>query len=72
MQHTTFFAEPVQFHPPELTGTFYDYLGVDRLATTESIKRAFVKLLLTTHPDKNPDIKEKATFLFQQLLEAYE
>ena len=32
---------------------FYSQLGVERSATTREIRRAFKKLALTEHPDKN-------------------
>lgn len=32
---------------------FYGLLGVERGATTQEIRRAFKKLALTKHPDKN-------------------
>lgn len=33
---------------------YYNLLGVNREATTREIRRAFKKLALTMHPDKNP------------------
>lgn len=33
---------------------YYNLLGVSREATTREIRRAFKKLVLTMHPDKNP------------------
>ncbi len=33
---------------------YYKLLGVNREATTREIRRAFKKLALTMHPDKNP------------------
>jgi len=33
---------------------YYDLLGISREATTREIRRAFKKLALTMHPDKNP------------------
>lgn len=33
---------------------FYLLLGVERSATTKEIRKAFKKLAITKHPDKNP------------------
>ena len=68
----TFHLEPVFWWPQTLTGTYYDWLRVDRLATAEEIRSAFRKLSVALHPDKNQTNAEKATKLFQQILEAYE
>ncbi len=58
--------------PNRLTGTFYEYLGVNQDATQAEIKAAYKKLSIQLHPDKNQWAKEKATELFQQVVEAYE
>ena len=49
----------------------YDILGVAKTATAEEIKKAYRKLALLKHPDKNPD-DEKAAENFQQLSKAYQ
>ena len=76
MQHrtvqVTFQPEPVMSWPTSLGGTYFDYLGLDRTATTEEIKSAYRNLSITLHPDKNPTHVAKATSLFRQLREAYE
>ena len=38
---------------------YYDLLGIDRQATTRDIRKAFKKLAISLHPDKN-----KVTFYF--------
>ena len=76
MQHriieVTFHPEPVMSWPMSLTGTYFEYLGLDRTATTDEIKTAYRNLSVLLHPDKNPTYVEKATTLFKQIREAYE
>ena len=47
-------------------------LGVSKTATDEEIKKAYRKLALKWHPDKNQDKKEEATEKFKLICEAYE
>lgn len=49
----------------------YETLGVDKNATQEEIKKAYRKLAMTYHPDRNPGDKE-AEAKFKQVQEAYE
>ncbi|XP_034717407.1 dnaJ homolog subfamily B member 6b isoform X8 [Etheostoma cragini] len=51
---------------------YYQTLGVQKNATQEDIKKAYRKLALRWHPDKNPDNKEEAEKRFKELSEAYE
>lgn len=50
---------------------YYEVLGVDKSADEGSIKKAYRKLAMQYHPDKNPDNKE-AEEKFKEASEAYE
>jgi DnaJ-class molecular chaperone len=52
--------------------SFYSLLGVDRSADTKTIRKAYLKLSLQYHPDKNPDNPEAAKAQFIKIGEAYE
>ena len=51
--------------------TYYDALGVKPTASELEIKKAYRKLAITTHPDKNPG-DETAHVRFQAIGEAYQ
>ncbi len=50
---------------------YYEVLGVDRNADSEEIKKAYRKLALKFHPDRNPNDKSSEE-KFKELGEAYE
>jgi molecular chaperone DnaJ len=54
-----------------LTKDYYEILGVQKNATESEIKKAYRKLALQYHPDRNPDDKE-AEEKFREVSEAYE
>ncbi|XP_009360411.2 dnaJ homolog subfamily B member 4 [Pyrus x bretschneideri] len=51
---------------------FYNVLRVNRNATQEDLKKAYKKLAMRWHPDKNPVDNEEAEAKFKQVCQAYD
>src|SRR5512139_2010075 len=50
---------------------YYEVLGVNKDASEEDLKKAYRKLAMKYHPDRNPDAKD-AEEKFKEAKEAYE
>ncbi|MCO4757530.1 MAG: DnaJ domain-containing protein, partial [Oceanospirillaceae bacterium] len=50
---------------------YYEVLGVDKNASDRDIKKAFRRMAMKYHPDRNPDDKESEEN-FKEVNEAYE
>jgi len=51
---------------------YYEVLGVARSAGEDEIKKAFRKLAIKYHPDKNPENRAEAEEKFKEVAEAYD
>ncbi len=59
---------PAEHRPPTMPD-YYALLGVEKGASDEQIKKAYRKMAIKWHPDKNPDNKEGAERKFKQIAE---
>lgn len=50
---------------------FYQILGVSKTASEQDIKKAYRKLAMEHHPDRNPDNQKEAEERFKDISEAY-
>jgi len=51
---------------------YYNLLGLNRGSSQEEIKKAYRKMALKHHPDRNPTDKEKNEKIFKDITEAYD
>lgn len=51
---------------------YYKVLEITKTAPSGDIKKAYRRLALKWHPDKNPDNEDEATKKFKEISEAYE
>jgi DnaJ-domain-containing protein 1 len=65
--------EPKKDEPKkdELKKDYYKILGISKDATPDDIKKAYRKMAVEVHPDKNPDNIEESTEEFKIVSEAY-
>ena len=76
-------ARPLCAHPtisrarlvrrlPPRRSSFYDRLGVPKDADADALKKAYRKMAIKWHPDKNPSDRAHAEKKFKEVAEAYE
>ncbi len=57
--------------PANRNKNYYDILGVPEKASADDIKKAYRKLAVKYHPDKNPANPKEAEVKFKEISEAY-
>uniref|UniRef100_A0A7S0SDL4 J domain-containing protein n=1 Tax=Mantoniella antarctica TaxID=81844 RepID=A0A7S0SDL4_9CHLO len=57
---------------PDDSRSYYDVLGLRKDCSETEVKKAYRKLAIKWHPDKNPTNQEEATTQFNRIAEAYE
>ncbi|OQR66408.1 dnaJsubfamily B member 2-like, partial [Tropilaelaps mercedesae] len=57
---------------PQEAKNLYLELGLESTATLEEIRKAYRRLALRWHPDKNPKYKQEAERRFRAITSAYE
>ena len=50
---------------------FYDLLGINKNANPQEIKKAYKKMALKHHPDRNPNNREESEAKFKEIGRAY-
>ena len=65
------FILPILSKKSDDENDYYKILGVKKEATDAEIKKAYRKLALKWHPDKNPNNREEAEEKFKKINEAY-
>lgn len=55
-----------------MPGDYYAVLGLQKGASADEVKKAYRKMAMKWHPDKNTDKKEEAERRFKQIAEAYD
>lgn len=56
----------------EMGVDYYKTLGVDRKVNEDDLKKAYRRLAMKWHPDKNPSNKKEAEAKFKEISEAYD
>ena len=55
-----------------MSADYYSVLKVGKNASDDDLKRAYRRMAMKWHPDKNPGNKKEAEANFKQISEAYE